>query len=332
MELGLGIHGEPGASTMKLQNARQLVDLLVEQLESHIPKSGDLLAFVNGLGAVPPMELSLLTRDLMQSKIAGRITMLLGPSEMMTSLDMNGISLSLLPLSPKLKELLSFKVDNAFWSLSENPKLELLPCPQHEGLNFVSSTNPKAEGVIRSVCEALIAKKEELNDLDFKVGDGDAGTTFSLGAKRVLDRIGSLPLNDPKSLSLALGQILASAGGSSGVLLSIFFTAVGKSLADKGSWDRASLEAGIDSMSHYGGAKLGDRTMLDAMIPAVQKMDQGISAALEVARLGYEQTKSIDSTESGRSSYLSAEKLKGFPDPGAAAVVVALEAISKALN
>ena len=332
MELGLGIHGEPGASTLKLQQASKLVDLMLERLAPRIPNEGELLAFVNGLGAVPPMELSLLTRDLLGTHLGSRISLLLGPSELMTSLDMNGVSLSVLPLSKKVKQLLQYKVTSPFWHLTEDPQLDLLPCPEHEGMTFDRSSDLVTEKVIKHVCEVLISKKDELNDLDFKVGDGDAGTTFSLAAKRVLEHLPSFPLKEPKNLSLAIGQLLASAGGSSGVLLSIFFTAVGKHLAVEGNWNRAALQAGIEAMSHYGGAKLGDRTMLDAMIPAIEHLDKGLSAALAAAKEGYEKTKSIESTESGRSSYLSADKLKGFPDPGAAAVVYTFEAICAAIG
>ncbi|MFK7825654.1 MAG: dihydroxyacetone kinase subunit DhaK [Oligoflexales bacterium] len=332
IELGLGIHGEPGASTMKLKSARHLIDLLLEQLANHIPKHGELLAFLNGLGTVPPMELNILASDLMQSNLASRISMLLGPAQMMTSLDMNGVSLSILPLSENLKELLRFKVSNTFWNLTEYPSLDLLPCPEYEGISFLSSSHPTTEKVLKHVCEALIAKKDELNDLDFKVGDGDAGTTFSLAAKRILEKLPSLPLKEPKNLSLALGQSLASAGGSSGVLLSIFFTAVGKHLTDGGDWDQGALKAGLQAMSNYGGAKLGDRTMLDAMIPAIEQLNRGLSFALDAAKSGFEKTKSIHSTSSGRSSYLSADRLKGTPDPGAAAVVCVLEAICEVVE
>ena len=331
-ELGLGIHGEPGTSTMKMSSAQQLLELLLEQLRPRIPKDCELLAFINGLGAVPPMELGILTQNLLQSKLGRQISMLLGPAQLMTSLDMNGVSLSVLPLTETLKQLLRFEVKNKFWCLTEHPSLDILPCPEHQVATYASSPDPIAEKVLRAACEALIAEKDMLNELDFKVGDGDAGTTFSLAAKRILEKIPLLPLKQPKNLSLALGQILASAGGSSGVLLSIFFTAVGKQLTEDSVWNQEAFKAGISAMSHYGGAKLGDRTMLDAMIPAIDQMDRGLGFTLEAAKSGLEKTKSVESTQSGRSSYLSSEKLKGIPDPGACAVVVVLEAISSVLN
>ena len=127
--------------------------------------------------------------------------------------------------------------------------------------------------IIRAVCEYLIEKEQELNGLDSKVGDGDTGTQMGLGAKGVLAAMekGTLGTGEDPNLSkahLQISKILArEMGGSSGVLLSIMFSSMANSLK-KGDPIVEALDAGIKSIQEYGGAGRGDRTMLDAFIPA----------------------------------------------------------------
>jgi dihydroxyacetone kinase len=117
-------------------------------------------------------------------------------------------------------------------------------------------------------------------------------------------------------------------GGSSGVLLAIFFAAASQS-ADKG-W-QAALQAGLDRMMAHGGAKPGDRTMIDALLPALNALSKSssISAAAKAARTGANATAKMTRARAGRSSYVSADKLKGVNDPGAEAVALLLQGLAK---
>src|SRR5206468_10335844 len=122
-----------------------------------------------------------------------------------------------------------------------------------------------------------------------------------------------LPLAEPKQLCLAVGELLGKTmGGSSGVLMSIFFTAVGAALERlNNNWHRA-FEAGIEAMQHYGGAKAGDRTMLDALIPAISALKAGdIRAAANAAQAGANATAEMTKAHAGRSSYVNAKNLMG---------------------
>ena len=128
-------------------------------------------------------------------------------------------------------------------------------------------------------------KKAELNALDAKVGDGDIGTTFASAARSVMERLiaAALPLAHPDQLCLTIGELLGkTTGGSSGVLLSIFFTSAGTEM--KGPKNlRTAFGKGIVAVQHYGGAKLGDRTMLDALLPAIDALEQGNREAAAAA-------------------------------------------------
>jgi dihydroxyacetone kinase len=116
-------------------------------------------------------------------------------------------------------------------------------------------------------------------------------------------------------------------GGSSGVLLAIFFAAAGDA-ASSGLSLRDSLRQGLKRMQEIGGAEPGDRTMIDALGPALDAFDKGLPAAARAARAGAEETAKMDRARAGRSSYLSVDQLKGHVDPGAEAVARLFEALA----
>jgi dihydroxyacetone kinase len=108
-------------------------------------------------------------------------------------------------------------------------------------------------------------------------------------------------------------------GGSSGVLLAIFFTAAGDASANgQGAVD--ALKAGLSRIQQVGGAKPGDRTMIDALVPALDMLSQGLAPAATAARQGADQTAVMKRARAGRASYLSEGSLLGHNDPGAEAV------------
>jgi dihydroxyacetone kinase len=108
-------------------------------------------------------------------------------------------------------------------------------------------------------------------------------------------------------------------GGSTGVLLSIFFTAAAQASSSGATLSKALL-AGLDRMTFYGGARIGDRTMVDALEPALKALDaNGLEAAATAARHGAEATTAMEKAKAGRSAYVGT-KLQGVVDPGAHAV------------
>jgi len=199
---------------------------------------------------------------------------------------------------------------------------------------YSSSENPKARCAIEAVCLALIKAEAKLNLLDAKVGDGDTGTTMAGAARAVLKDIDTLPLANDAQLCAALsGKFAKVMGGSSGVLLSILVAATGRSRTEGATWPDA-LSAGLARVEYYGGAREGDRTLLDALHPAIRALQAGgaLKAASEAAEAGAAKTAEMTSARSGRSSYLSARDLAGNPDPGAVAAAIALRALQGALS
>jgi dihydroxyacetone kinase len=140
----------------------------------------------------------------------------------------------------------------------------------------------------------------------------------------------ALPLADPDQLCLAIGELLAQTmGGSSGVLLSIFFTAAGTEMKRTSSL-RGAFKKGVAAVQDYGGARLGDRTMLDALVPAIDALEAGsLEGAAAAAQGGAEATASMTHARAGRSSYLNSANLMGVRDPGATAVALAFVAAAQ---
>jgi dihydroxyacetone kinase len=137
-----------------------------------------------------------------------------------------------------------------------------------------------------------------------------------------------LPLADHTQLYRAIGlELSQTMGGSSGVLLAIFFAAAGDA-ASSGLTMQGALLAGLARMQQIGGAKLGDRTMIDALQPALESLNQGLDVATKAARKGADHTATLVRANAGRAAYVNAEKLLGHKDPGAEAVARLFEALT----
>jgi triose/dihydroxyacetone kinase / FAD-AMP lyase (cyclizing) len=183
--------------------------------------------------------------------------------------------------------------------------------------------------MLERICETLIAKQAELDALDAKVGDGDTGTTLATAARALLADLDRLPFSDPSKLCAAVSRRLSRGmGGSSGILLAIFTAALGATVGDPPAWAEGLAE-GARRMKEYGGAKLGERTLLDALEPAIAALATGdLAAAARAARDGAALTATMTKAGAGRSSYVPADALRGVPDPGAVAVATVFEAIA----
>ncbi len=334
-ELGLGIHGEPGIEKITVQNADSIIAVMTERLSAAIKGDGDYALLINNLGAVPPVEMSLIANAVLSSPFASRVALTVGPGPLMTALNMNGFSLSLIRLDAERQKALLAPVAPHAWLPAVAPRdLAILPAPKAaKAAAAAASRDPAVEHVVTSICQHLIGLEAELNRLDAKAGDGDTGSTVATGARSVLSLAATLPFADRAALFAVIGETLSTAmGGSSGVLLSIFFTAAGKASGD-GAALPAALLAGLDRMTFYGGAHPGDRTMVDALSPALQALASGgVRAAADAARKGAEATKAMRKAKAGRSAYIGESDLNGVMDPGAHAVAEVFAAVAGILE
>lgn len=329
-ELGLGIHGEPGIEQVDFTTAKAAMAMVADRLTVTIG-DGPHVALLNNLGGTTPLEMSILAGELLTSSLGPQIKWLIGPAPMMTSLDMQGFSVSLLPVDTANETSLQALVGPWAWPGCD-PVGDVAVLPLPDGLTPIQpipSKNPDMANFLRQCCDTLIASEADLNQLDAMSGDGDTGTTLATAARALLGAIDRLPLADLTQLHRAIGlELSQTMGGSSGVLLAIFFAAAGDASANGTGWIGA-LSAGLDRIQQVGGANPGDRTMVDALLPALIALPEGTVSAAAAARKGADLTATITKAKAGRASYISAEKLAGHNDPGAEAVARLFESISK---
>ena len=319
-ELGLGIHGEAGVEQVAFSGARQAVQMVLERLAAAAGE-GPHAALINNLGGVTGLEMAVLTHELLASPLGADIKYLIGPAPLMTALDMQGFSVSLLPLGEGDIDALCAPVAPAAWPgclpVVAAPIVAmpagLAPVPP------VPSQEPAIGAFIERCCSILIDAEHDLNLLDAKSGDGDTGSTLATAARALIDATERLPLADLPELYRAISAELSQTmGGSSGVLLAIFFSAAGEALS-RNHDSVAALKAGLARMEQVGGARPGDRTMVDALGPALDSLPEGLAAAAHAARAAADRTGTMTRAGAGRATYVSAENLAGYNDPGAEA-------------
>lgn len=320
-ELGLGIHGEAGVEQVASRGAEDAIALMSEKLAVGMPQTPHV-ALVNNLGGASFLEMSILTDTLLRSDLGGHIRHVIGPDAMMTALDMHGFSISLMELSNGDEDLLAQPVGAPAWPGCNKVQVpDVLPLP--DGLSPIrapASQHEPTKAFLTDCCNVLIASETDLNLLDAKSGDGDTGSTLATAARALIEAMNTLPLADHTQLYRAIGlELSQTMGGSSGVLLAIFFAAAGDA-SSSGMPMKDALKMGLDRMQEIGGANPGDRTMVDALLPALQELGTGVEAAAAAARKGANYTATLTSAKAGRASYINAEQLDGHIDPGAEAV------------
>lgn len=329
-ELGLGIHGEAGVEQVDFSGARAAMAMVLARLEPHLGQ-GNYVALLNNLGSTTPLEMSVLAEELARSAVGARVKWMIGPAALMTSLDMHGFSVSLLSVTEGEVAYLAAPAGPQAWpALATLVPVAVRPLP--DGLapvQPVPSAHPARRALLDHCCTALIACEKDLNALDAKSGDGDTGSTLAGAARALHAALDRLPLADATQLYRAIGMELSQTmGGSSGVLLAIFFAAAGDASASGKDWIGA-LTAGLDRVMQVGGAAPGHRTMIDALAPALAALHSGVAAAAVAARKGADATSGMTRAKAGRASYLSADKLAGFNDPGAEGVARLFEYLAK---
>lgn len=320
-ELGLGIHGEAGVEQVDYSGAQSAMAAVVAKLNATISDKPHV-ALINNLGGTSVLEMSVLAHELIRSEIGAHISHVIGPAPLMTSLDMRGFSISLFPADAGDIDALAQPVGPAAWpGLAPVRPVSVVALP--DGLTPImplASDHKETRQFLTACCEVMIAAEQDLNALDAKSGDGDTGSTLAGAARALIGAMDRLPLSDHTQLLRAIGlELSQTMGGSSGVLLAIFFAAAGDG-ASSGLPIREALKAGLGRMQEIGGAKVGDRTMVDALGPALDSLNDGFPQAACAARKGADDTAGMSRAKAGRAAYVNARQLEGNNDPGAEAV------------
>ncbi|QIX00253.1 hypothetical protein AMS68_005770 [Peltaster fructicola] len=193
----------------------------------------------------------------------------------------------------------------------------------------MSFSDAQAKRCIQAGCNAVIKAEPTITKYDTIVGDGDCGYTLRDGARQVLQFIEDKDLSRlPVAVNGLVHNLEVNMGGTSGALYCIYLTALASSLSTESTIAKA-LQDALKELSKYTKARVGDRTMMDTLIPFTETFAAtgSLRAALTKARAGVESTKALQA-QLGRSSYLEESITQGVPDPGAYGLLVLLEGMS----
>ncbi len=196
---------------------------------------------------------------------------------------------------------------------------------------------------LRRFAAAVAEHKAELVRLDTAIGDGDHGTNLDRGMRKVVEKLDGMDVTDIGATLKAVGMTLVSSvGGAAGPLYGTLVLQMGTSAAGRDSLDlegwTAALDAGVQGVKMRGKAEPGDKTMLDALTPAVEALrgaageraalPDALTRSADAAREGMETTIPLEARK-GRASYLGPRSV-GHQDPGATSSHLLLRAAAEA--
>jgi dihydroxyacetone kinase len=358
IELGLGIHGEAGVERTKLQPVDRLVDTMLARIVADRGlAAGDRVALLaNNLGGTPAMEMALVFRRAVTWLAAkGIVVERAWSGPFLTAIEMAGCSLTLMKVDDGRLARLTAPAAAPAWPAEHVGRV--VTQPRRFAVAGGAGGAGKAPAqvyrdgeqtammrrLLLATAKGWLAAETLLTELDRVVGDGDLGLGLARGARGLERDLASYDLGNPAATLRAVAATLRRAtAGSSGALYAVMLlraAAVFERVGDHGAktWATALME-GQQAIAEVGGAKPGDRTMLDALAPAAAAFAAAIhgghttkaalQVAVEAARAGALATKDMQ-PRLGRSSYLGNRAI-GHVDPGAQAVVVWLEAILSA--
>ncbi|MEI4801621.1 dihydroxyacetone kinase subunit DhaK [Bacillus sp. FJAT-51639] len=376
MEYGVGIHGEPGRKREKIATADELALRMTNELVKDLALDGnedaEIAVLVNGFGGTPLQELYLfnnaVTRELSGKNIRINRTFV---GNYMTSIDMAGISLTVMKLDDELKTLLSkqcntpaFKVDGPIESVEyvdieaheeEKPVFfETETAAEHAIIKNEVITLDNMIYLVDKMSEVIIKNEVPFCELDTHAGDGDFGMSVAKGFKQLKREWSSVLTQERFNIGTFLDAcsmvIMEHCGGASGPIWGGAFRAAGKAVEGKmeltiGEFTemlQASLK-GIQSIGErsFGrGAEVGDKTLVDALVPCVNSWSESAIAGVDfktafekgaaAAVKGAEYTKEIVA-RMGRAGTVG-ERSLGYPDAGAYALGVIFTELSRSLK
>jgi ATP-dependent dihydroxyacetone kinase len=349
IELGLGIHGERGVERTTLRHADDLVDTILNTIltDRGLDRGARVVLLINGLGGTPPMELAIVARRAIAVlRERGLNVARAWSGNLLTSLEMPGMSLTVLPVDDARLQRLDAPTTAPAWpggrrigparEIVRSPSAAAAPEPVSSG-----PPSPAGEAVRRSALAAAAALEQaeaHLTELDAAAGDGDLGASMTRGAAAIR----ALPeatwsLSPSAALTRIADALRRAIAGSSGPFYATALLRAAQTLPKTpaaSDWS-AALAAGVDAIAELGGAKPGDRTMIDALHPATLAFAAALAAgrsaneaweeAVAAAQAGLAATAHMH-PRLGRASYLG-ERAIGTVDAGAAAAAIWLRAV-----
>ena len=359
MEYGVGIHGEPGVSREKIQSSDELASRMVKSLAEalNLKPEDEIALMINGFGGTPLQELYVFNNSVIKvldSTIGAKLHRNF-VGNYMTSIDMAGASVSIVRLDEEMKKYLNAPCESS--ALNVNGEM----CPSDrvyteqenaEEISYADLTDKAWSKVNDNVLTTanlmrmvdhmstfIIENEVPFCELDSHAGDGDFGESIAKGfrcVKQDWNRLKTYNREIGEFLMETAMVLMENCGGASGPIWGSAFRSAGIYAAGKSSVNAAEfaemLQAAVKGIQSTGersfgrGAVVGDKTLIDALVPCADKWSahetDDIVAALyagaEAAKEGAEKTKDIVA-RMGRAGTVG-ERSLGYPDAGAYAL------------
>ncbi|KAF5239170.1 hypothetical protein FAUST_5097 [Fusarium austroamericanum] len=351
VELGMGIHNEPGSGREKVELPDLVTKMLQQLLDANDKdrafvnvSSKQVILMINNLGGVSVLEMGGITAEVasqLESKYNIRPVRVLSGTYM-TSLNGLGFSISLLNVvapdfdAPSMIELLDAPSEVVGWSApiktstweakNTSTRTDRVSATEDIKSSDLKTDASSAQSALKNALQKVIDAEPEVTRYDTVVGDGDCGIGLKRGAEAILKHMEQRSLTGDVVVDLArIVTIVETAmDGTSGALYAIFLNALVKALrelapgnASPEVWGKA-LRKSSDALARYTPARPGDRTLVDALHPFVEVLNQtgDVKKAAEAALEGANKTKGMQASL-GRTVYIGGSGYQEVPDPGA---------------
>lgn len=352
IEIGVGIHGEPGVERRAHKDSgvnptasglvSELLDAIITSLNDAdvtVEKNSEVILLVNGLGGTSELELDLVFGEACKQLQDKGINVTRGiRGSLVTSLNMAGVSLTLTKVTDDVLELFDAPTTAPAWpAVAVNPTFAVA---HMEDTVEQPDTGEKNEW-LSAFTDRLGAAFDDLTELDRVAGDGDFGQNLEAAFGAVTTPIKG---NDADILTFFAHRMLVHAGGTSGAVLGTLFREMGQAFEDADVDSRSSSPAdfvgalaagltnGAEAITDLGGAKEGDNTLVDALVPAakaatelthgsgeaIDSIDSALAEIFDHAVRGAKSTRGM-TAKKGRASYLG-DSAADVPDPGAISI------------
>jgi len=360
MAVGMGIHGEPGIDVVPLLDARGIATLLTERLLAERPRdaTGRVAVILNGLGSVKSEELYVLYNTVAERLVDAGVT-IVEPEigEYATSFEMAGVSLTLFWLDEDLerawrapaytpgyrKRAVPVAADDA------GPIVDLVETRDSVPHASTASRSSAADvcAVLLGIRDAIDREADELGRLDAVAGDGDHGIGMRRGARAAF-----VAAEEALAAGAGAGTVLARAGdswadragGTSGALWGAGLRVIGDSIGDEEAPSAVSVaqavQEGRRAVQEYGKAFVGDKTLVDALVPFAQTLSDRAGNGESLATAWAAAADVASRAAAGTANLVPrvgrarphAEKSVGTPDPGAVSFALAMDAAAAVLS
>jgi dihydroxyacetone kinase len=364
MAIGLGIHGEPGLAETGIPSADGLAELFVEHLlaDAEIPdgveaRGGRAVPVLNGLGSVKSEELFVVYRRIAQLAEEKGVT-LVDPQvgEFCTSFDMAGVSLTLFWLDDELERLWLAPADTPAFRRGavDSGALAAVEADGESGAEGdLPAATEDSRTAARLIAELLEAAREvidenadELGRIDAIAGDGDHGIGMQRGVRAAAAAAATLAEQGAGAgtlLTRAADAWADRAGGTSGALWGVILRTLGAQLGDTEAPEASTVADGVarasEAVMAYGKAKVGEKTMVDALVPFADTLAQGVhdggtladawASAASAASAAADATADLMPVTGRARSH--GEKALGVSDPGAVSLALIVTTVGSRL-